>query len=142
MDFQERVRTMMTEELTTVTSNEKVENFKNLFTRRGFHHLPVEDERGKLVGIISTEDINKIDQLRIVHDLLAKHIMTAAPVVISEDKTLEDVVSLFLEKRFRALPVIDGTGDFVGLITIYDLVKEMYRSIQIEKKLQDTEDIV
>lgn len=51
------VKTVMTEDVTTVNPNEKVENAAALLVRKKVKRLPVLDEAGKLVGIVSRKDI-------------------------------------------------------------------------------------
>ena len=143
MDFQTTVLEIMSTDLSTVNPKTKVKDFKDSFKRRKFHHIPVEDENRKLVGIISVEDLNRNARFCISPDsLLAEHIMTADPFTIEEDMGIVDAVKFFLENRVRALPVMNSVGDFVGLITPYDLMKEMLIAWETEKELKDTEDVV
>ncbi len=143
MDFQTTILEIMSTDLTTVRPTTKVKDFKNLFKRRKFHHLPVEDENEKLVGIISVDDVNRNAHFFASPDsLMAQHIMTGDPFTIQEDTTIVDAVNFFLEHQVRALPVMNSAGDFVGIVTPYDLMKEMLRACQAEKELKDTEDLV
>ena len=143
MDFQTTILEIMTTDLCTVTPKTTVEDFKHLFERRGFHHIPVEDENRKLVGIISTEDIKRVSRFFVSPEsLLAEHVMTPGPMTIREDTTIVEAVQFFVEHQVRSLPVVDAKGDFVGLVTPYDLLKEMLHAWQIREELKDMEDHV
>ena len=143
MDFETTIHQIMTTDLTTVGPQAKVENFKHIFNRRGFHHLPVEDKDRKLIGIISTEDVNRTSRFLAPSDsLLAEHIMSPSPLTIQGDTKILDAVNFFLENQVRALPVLDAQGNFVGLITPYDLMKEIVRACEMEEELNNTEDYV
>lgn len=51
------VKEVMTEDVTTIGPNEKIEDAANLLVRKKIKRLPVIDDTGKLVGIISRRDI-------------------------------------------------------------------------------------
>ena len=143
MDFQTTILEIMTTDLCTVTPKTTVEDFKHLFQRRKFHHIPVEDENRKLVGIISTEDVNRASRYVVSPDsLLAEHIMTPNPFTIREDTTIVEAIRFFIEHQVRSLPVVNDADEFVGLITPYDLMKEMLHAWQIQVELNDMEDQV
>lgn len=143
MNFDTTIFQIMSTDLTTVGAQAKVKDFKGLFKRREFHHLPVEDENRNLIGIISTEDINRTARFITNPDtLLAEHIMTPSPLTIKSDTKILDGVKFFLENQVRALPVLDKSGEFVGLITPYDLMKEIVRDNELSEEMKDTEDYV
>ncbi len=51
------VKTVMTEDVTSVNPGEKVEDAAALLVRKKIKRLPVLDDEGKLVGIVSRKDI-------------------------------------------------------------------------------------
>src|SRR5262245_35803585 len=52
----------------------------------------------------------------------ARDIMTAGVISISEDSTIEDAARLLARHRISGLPVVNGAGALVGLVTEYDLI--------------------
>ncbi|XP_047983081.1 CBS domain-containing protein CBSX1, chloroplastic-like isoform X1 [Salvia hispanica] len=50
-------------------------------------------------------------------------VMTPAPLVVRENTNLEDVVRILLVTKFRRLPVVDGEGRLVGIITRGNIVR-------------------
>jgi CBS domain-containing protein len=54
--------------------------------------------------------------------LLVRDVMTASPKSVTTDSSLNDVVRLLLSSVFSGLPVVDGQGRPVGLITQGDLM--------------------
>lgn len=65
-----------------------------------------------------------------VQKLLAKtkgkvvgDLMTPAPLVVRELTNLEDVARLLLKTKYRRLPVVDGKGELVGIITRGNVVR-------------------
>ena len=53
---------------------------------------------------------------------LVRQIMTADPVTVAPDASVEDVVRLMREHELPGLPVVDGDGHLVGIVTESDLV--------------------
>lgn len=103
-----------------------------LFAEMDIHHLPVTDEAGKLIGIISANDVMRgfsrrlfnssdgivpIDQSLTVGDL-----MTNNPVYLCPANSLQKAAELFARHRIQCLPVVEG-AKVVGIITTRDLVK-------------------
>ena len=81
--------------------------------------LPVVDDAGKLVGILSESDL--MWQTTGV-ELPA---YTDKVVAIAPDKSLKSAAQLMHDKRIRRLPVVDDEGKVIGVLTRGDIVREM-----------------
>lgn len=53
----------------------------------------------------------------------AKDIMTTAVVTVEPDSTVVHAIQLMLQKRISGLPVVDGSGHVVGMVTEGDLLR-------------------
>jgi CBS domain-containing protein len=62
--------------------------------------------------------------------LTAQDIMTTDVVSVSLDTSLKDLAAKFVETRFSNLPVLDGDGNLVGIISETDLI-EQHRPLHI-----------
>jgi CBS domain-containing protein len=126
----------MTTELVTVHLNTSMLQIKEYFETNHFHHLPVLDDDGKVMGMISRLDYNMIldhftvfgvakaerTNERFLGALVAKDILSGKVVKIDAEDSIEEAVRIFLENLFHALPVLDR-GKLVGIVTTYDLLK-------------------
>lgn len=105
---------------------------KSLLESRNIHHLPVV-ENGKLVGIISSSDLLKIqfpDNGSASHeDVTVARIMTANPVVLDAQASLRDAATKLLQGRFHALPVVNPDRTLVGIVTTSDLIDHLLHQI-------------
>ncbi|MGZ4553607.1 MAG: IMP dehydrogenase, partial [Mycobacteriaceae bacterium] len=82
--------------------------------------LPVTDDTGALVGIITNRDMRfELDQSRHVSE-----VMTPAPLVTAQvGVTAEAALGLLRRHKLEKLPIVDGQGLLRGLITVKDFVK-------------------
>jgi len=53
-----------------------------------------------------------------------ERVMTRDPITVASSTTVEEVMTLFTNKRFRHLPVVDD-GRLVGLVSIGDILRRM-----------------
>lgn len=128
------IDTIMSRELITVAPETSLTQIKHTFDNHTFHHLPVVQAGGKLVGIISKEDFARAaymlslstdgqaySQLEYA-SLTANDIMTIYPVFLEPHDTVGLAADIFLANKFHALPILEE-GQLVGLITTHDLVR-------------------
>ena len=104
-----------------------------LFFEMDIHHLPVADEMGKLIGILSTNDVlkaygRKVPSLKRADDaMLNEHItiydlMTQDPISVPPGTTLKEAAQLLATHNIQSLPIVEG-GKVVGIVTIRDLIR-------------------
>jgi CBS domain-containing protein len=79
---------------------------------------------GRLHGIFTERDIVRA----LSNDIAApreqiSHWMTRDPLTIGSDADAEGAVRLMSERHFRHLPVVDGSGELAGMLSMRDLVR-------------------
>lgn len=140
-DRQLPIRYIMTENVLTVAPDTIMTEVAELLKTHSIHHLPVTDN-GKVVGIISTTDCNKLEHhftlfksqnaadmnAAIFRSLLAKEVMTAPVATIRANDTVQLAADIFKENLFHALPVVDDQKHIVGILTPFDLMVYAYSS--------------
>ncbi|TVP76903.1 MAG: IMP dehydrogenase [Gemmatimonadales bacterium] len=91
-----------------------------LMERFSISGVPVVEEDGRLAGIVTNRDLQferELDQR--IADVMTSESLVTAP----EGTTLEEAERILHRHRIEKLPVVDGTGQLVGLITVKDIVK-------------------
>jgi len=124
----------MTAPARTVTPETLLPEARELMTTGNFRHLPVVDEHGRLVGIITDRDLRSAmpsglmdeeerrEYLHRFEALPVKAVMTEAVASLPAEATLDDALLLFDRTRVGGLPVLDGEERVVGILSIRDLL--------------------
>jgi len=84
--------------------------------------VPITDESGKLVGILTNRDLRFVDNPdQLISQKMTKDNLITAPV----GTTLEQAESILHKHRVEKLPVVDEHGYLKGLITVKDIQKKV-----------------
>ena len=83
-------------------------------------------ENGRIVGIFTERDVlSRLVAAGLDPELTPiERIMTRDPITVPSTTTVDEVMELFTNKRFRHLPVVDD-GRLVGLVSIGDILRRM-----------------
>ena len=106
----------------TIRADQSVGEALALMQENHIGGIPVTDDRGLLVGIVTNRDVRFQDDMSV----RIKDVMTSEGLVtISDTKTDRAEVKAVLQKyKVEKLPVVDKSGKIVGLITYRDIQKE------------------
>jgi IMP dehydrogenase len=95
-----------------------------LMNRFKFSGVPITDEDGHLVGILTNRDIRFCEGADF--DRPVTDFMTSDNLVTGAVGTTLDEAKLLLQKyRIEKLPLVDGVGCLAGLITVKDIQKRL-----------------
>ncbi|KHK99860.1 inosine-5-monophosphate dehydrogenase [Microbacterium mangrovi] len=113
---------MITDPITT-TGDATIDEVDALCAEYRISGLPVVDDDGRLIGIITNRDMRfvtgKARKTTIVRDVMTRENLVTGKVGIAA----EDVIALFAKHRVEKLPLLDDDGRLAGLITIKDFDK-------------------
>jgi len=110
---------------------------RDLLRRLAEHHigaLVVSPDGSTVTGIVSERDV--VRRLVVTGTALldqpVSQIMTARVRTCSLTDTVEELMVLMTQLRFRHVPVVDG-GRLVGIVSIGDVVKQRLGELQTER---------
>ncbi len=93
---------------------------QQLMARFKISGVPIVDDRGRLVGIITNRDLQFERRMdRPISEAMTRDNLVIAPV----GTTLDEAERLLGEHRIEKLPVVDDEGVLRGLITVKDIFK-------------------
>ena len=112
------VRSVMKTDLLTVTPETPIKEAVTLLIDHHISGLPVVDDQGMIVGVLSEKDV-----LRVLYEDIANvgQIMTADPETVSADAPLVEVFDVLMANDFRRV-LIHERGKLAGLISRADLM--------------------
>ena len=113
---------LMTANPKTIGPHTRVREAVDLLDRLDVRHLPVVDAEGALVGMLSDRDVRPLAFSSANEPVVS--VMSSSVVAIEEEDDAEDAVDLMLENKIGAVPVIDGEGVLVGIISYVDVLRE------------------
>ena len=133
------VEERMTRQVVTLTEDASLREAVALLQRHRIRHIPVVHE-ARLVGIITDRDVKRatpsllsgISQEEYVRVLVQTHVsqvMTRNPFSVTPSTSLKDATKLLAERKFGALPVVEGDR-LVGILTNTDLLRAFYESLE------------
>jgi acetoin utilization protein AcuB len=126
----------MTPDPLTVTSKSTVAGAWEVMRELAVRHVPVVED-GALVGMLSDRDLARVDMVRVLRvegaDALREELETPIVEVMSSDvisvgpeTEMSEVISLLLEHKIGAVPVVEpGTRDVLGIISYVDLLRAL-----------------
>jgi CBS domain-containing protein len=140
-----RAHQIMTRSVVTVSPETTIVDAANLMLQRHVSGLPVVDESGKLVGIVSEGDFIRRSEigtgrkrgrwLRFIlgpgqsasdfvheHGRKVSEVMTKSPLTITEDTALAEIVELMEKNNVKRLPVVRG-DKVVGIVSRANLLQ-------------------
>ena len=119
----EEVRKIMSKDPVVVHPDDFVHEVSEMMTRKRIQQIPVV-KNGKLEGLITSYDLWKMSiqdpqgSKSKVKDVMTKNVLVIAP----KDK-VGTAAELFIDKRFKTLPVVNLDNELKGVITAFDVIK-------------------
>ena len=123
---------IMSRDVVSVLASTPAQEAWRLMIRHGVKALPVLDDRRKLAGIITLHDFFLGHEMAagvagnaawLVGDVMTRDVLTARP-----DQELVELMPSFSDGGRHHLPVVDGHGHLVGMVTQSDMVAALFRA--------------
>jgi CBS domain-containing protein len=113
-----KAREIMTRDVISILDQATVEDAARILARNRISGLPVVNEGGMLMGLVTEHDLIA-KQGRQVTDIMSRGVITVSP-----DTEVEAVQHLLTNQRIRRVPVVED-GRVVGIVSRSDLVRQI-----------------
>ncbi|MBX4898502.1 CBS domain-containing protein [Rhizobium bangladeshense] len=146
-----QIRSIMTPNPTTIGPNVKIWEAANAMVDRHISGLPVVDQSGDLLGIISESDFLRRGEIHtqaphsLWRDFFASRgglaeeyaksfgndvgeVMSSPAVTVQPDASIETAAKLMAEKNVKRLPVVEG-NHLIGIVTRFDVMAALVREL-------------
>ncbi len=119
----------------TVKAGEKVREALRVLIERKINSMPVLDDEGKVVGMLSERDVLRVvDEspasldTRLVRDVMSKDVL----VCVMEDD-LDYVMNVMSRNNIRHMPIMSGQT-LTGIVTIRDVLRGLMHVVEAENR--------
>jgi CBS domain-containing membrane protein len=118
-----KVADIMTTAVLTIKVGNAISHADADMRLAGIRHLPVVDDRGRLVGMLSNRDLLASLARTRQKSVHVADVMTRDVKTISPDASARKAAALMLEHRIGSLAVVGDAGELVGVVTETDFLR-------------------
>lgn len=138
------VRDIMTKDVVTVKRDTDLQEAARRLSGLRISGMPVVDNEDRVIGVISEADILSLAGVKKGHtfkDILryllgepipahkkgqkVGDVMSAPPITTDPEQDMREVAAILDERRIKRLPVVNGEGKLLGVISRADIVRAM-----------------
>jgi CBS domain-containing protein len=147
VDTDKKVRDLMTTNPQTIGPDVPVRTAVTLMRDKRIRHLPVVDDVGRLVGMLTDRDLRHATFVPALSEHLTwdawrlksprvRDVMTWSVVTTSPDATLVQAGLTMFQRRIGSLPVVEH-GCLVGILTDHDVIMALNAARGIETRADE-----
>jgi CBS domain-containing protein len=114
----------MSTDLFTVQPDDLVDLAASVMEWRHIRHVPVEDGRGKLIGLVTHRALMRMMSKGTSNGdaVTVKEIMVSNPVTVSPATTSLEAIEIMQTSKIGCLPVVED-DNLIGIVTSYDFLE-------------------
>lgn len=122
------VEQIMQQEVHTLSPDDKIGTALQLFRDKKIRHVPIVDEKGALVGIVTDRDVKDSTPSILQKELSEEELNKPLSLIMQRNVVtghpldfVEDVAAVFYEHNIGCMPIVQG-GEIVGIVTETDVL--------------------
>jgi len=128
------VKDLMKTGVEALTPGTTLQEARRRMTDLEIRHLPVVDEKGHLVGILSQRDVGRALDMAMAAQgmrttISAGDVMSTKLVTARAGDLAHDVVAHMIENKIGAVPVVDDANHLLGLVTETDFLVVAHQAL-------------
>lgn len=128
------LKEVMVSPVVTVHRKDPFSAVEEKFRRKGIRHLPVIDDDGVLVGLVTQRDLYRTISPHvtdegpyydpeILNHFVLRHVMTKDPVTLAPEDPMSKAIEIMTRRKFSCIPVVDRNKKVVGIVTEIDVLR-------------------
>lgn len=117
---------IMTTNVITANKDMLLTEVMELLLRWHISGLPVVDDNGRMVGIISEIDLVNLAFDGNAADTRVEEVMSKDVVSFGPEASLSELVKCFSKQRLRRVPIVEG-DKVLGIVSRRDILRDMLR---------------
>lgn len=137
-----KVSEIMTKKVISIQENDRFSLVEEKLREFNIRHLPVVNDNGKLVGIVTQRDLYRIQSPRHLEDdtwyydqrsldsYILKYVMTKDPCALHPDDPVAQAFLLMAQRKYGCLPIVQKDRTLCGIIARHDIFKIFARILR------------
>ena len=117
------VKDVMITKVLTIHPDQRVALARLRMLRYGVGALPVVEQDGDLVGILTLRDIDLAGSD--IQELLVKDLMTSELITRKKDALISDIVDIMIETGIQRIPIVDDEKKLIGIVTQTTVIRSI-----------------
>ena len=137
MQSKKQVRDLMSRPVRTLERNDMLSIADSVMRNERIRHLPILDDAGRLVGIVSQRDLflnalvralghGSMARDRSLRSIVVKEVMTEDVVTTTPETPITAAAQMMVDRKIGCLPVVEG-NTLVGILSESDIVSSVAR---------------
>ena len=137
LQAKKQVRDLMSPLVRTLERNDKLSIADTVMRNERIRHLPILDDAGRVVGIVSQRDLflnalvralghGTVARDRALSSIAVKEVMTEDVVTTTPDTPITTAARMMVDRKIGCLPVVEGDA-LVGILSESDIVSAVAR---------------
>ena len=126
---------VQSQDLTCIQTGSSMAEAKELMTEKRIRHLPVINDRGQIIAMLSKHDLTDVGQFQ---DLPVELFASFPVHFVEQDTPLSSVALKMIEEKISSLILCDFKSRAIGIITTDDLLFEFSKLLKQTKEFQST----
>jgi len=130
-----KIQEVMTTPVVVIRADEPFHKVVELMAGKKIRHLPIVNEQGQLVGLLSERDVFRIQPPRKLEDgrwyyekealaqIKLSQVMVPNPVTLKPEDSLAAAVEVMVKGKYGCIPVVDNKEILCGIVTQFDFLK-------------------
>jgi CBS domain-containing protein len=118
----------MSPQVVVAKENTNAEQISTRLLAGEFNGVPIVDDNGSVVGVVTALDILKSIQggNEKLNTTVARDIMTPNPSVVKKDTPIDEVISIMVQKEIVLVPVVedDKSKKLIGVVARLDILRQ------------------
>lgn len=137
-----KAKDIMSKNVIFAKPNETIKEVSLKLLENKISGLPIIDDNGKLIGIISQTDIIKLsekykkeelEKIK-VEDIIKKR---KRPIVAKPNTSIKRLIKLMVKHKISRIPILDENNKVVGIVSKLDILKIFYENEKKEENFED-----
>ena len=127
--FKMKAYDIMSIDIEAAKENATVTEIGTRLILRAINGMPIIDDDGKVIGILTVIDILRaIKDNKNIDALKANDIMTKNPIVIEQGTDILEIIDIMDKKGIEMVPVIEAENDnrIIGIVSRKDIIEEKF----------------